>query len=219
MLTALPGGTGRLPGLRQHLHLRPGVLPRFLRDRLHHHPAAGARPPTKLGIDLIWFGVLICANMQTCFMHPPFGFALFYLRGDRAEDVKTSDIYLGAIPWVGLQLLLVALLIAFPGMVTYFACSGGPVRPQQDQDRGAGVRRSQLSKPPQLGPGGKGQPPPARPDSAGFVPAAVVRCAGQAASAGGPGPVAAAEIQLSRVSSDAFAGAGFRACRRAAGSS
>ena len=59
----------------------------------------------KLGIDLIWFGVLLGANMQTSFMHPPFGFALFYLRGivSRAE-VPSSDIYWGAIPWVFLQL-------------------------------------------------------------------------------------------------------------------
>lgn len=73
-----------------------------------------------LGIDLIWFGVMICANMQTSFMHPPFGFALFYLRGIAPKSVSTRDIYLGAIPWLILQLILVALLIAFPEMVTYF---------------------------------------------------------------------------------------------------
>ena len=61
----------------------------------------------KLGIDLIWFGVLIGANMQTSFMHPPFGFALFYLRGIAPPSVSSSDIYLGAIPWVVLQLILV----------------------------------------------------------------------------------------------------------------
>ena len=61
-------------------------------------PAAEA-----LGIDLIWFGVLLGANMQTSFMHPPFGFALFYLRGIAPPQVKTSDIYWGAIPWVVLQ--------------------------------------------------------------------------------------------------------------------
>ena len=72
----------------------------------------------KLGIDLIWFGVLLCVNMQTSFMHPPFGFALFYLRGIAPKEVKSSDIYLGAIPWVFLQLLLVAILIFWPGMVT-----------------------------------------------------------------------------------------------------
>lgn len=72
----------------------------------------------KLGIDLIWFGVLLCVNMQTSFMHPPFGFALFYLRGIAPKEVKSSDIYLGAIPWVGMQLILVAVLIFYPGMVT-----------------------------------------------------------------------------------------------------
>jgi tripartite ATP-independent transporter DctM subunit len=55
---------------------------------------------SKLGIDLIWFGVLICANIQTSFMHPPFGFALFYLRGIAPRSIKTADIYWGAIPWV-----------------------------------------------------------------------------------------------------------------------
>ena len=74
----------------------------------------------KLGIDLIWFGVLLGANMQTSFMHPPFGFALFYLRGVASKEVKSSDIYWGALPWVGLQLILVAILIFFPEVVTYF---------------------------------------------------------------------------------------------------
>lgn len=74
-----------------------------------------------LGIDLVWFGVMICANMQTSFMHPPFGFALFYLRGIvPREQVKTRDIYLGAIPWLVLQVILVAILIAFPELVTFF---------------------------------------------------------------------------------------------------
>ncbi len=72
----------------------------------------------KLDINLVWFGVLLCVNMQTSFMHPPFGFALFYLRGIAPKEVKSSDIYLGAIPWVGLQLFLVAVLIFWPGMVT-----------------------------------------------------------------------------------------------------
>jgi tripartite ATP-independent transporter DctM subunit len=74
----------------------------------------------KLGIDLIWFGVLICANIQTSFMHPPFGFALFYLRGIAPPSIKTSDIYWGAIPWVFLQVILVIILIFWPGSVTYW---------------------------------------------------------------------------------------------------
>jgi len=67
---------------------------------------------------LIWFGVILCVNMQTSFMHPPFGFALFYLRGVAPKEVKSSDIYWGAIPWVGLQLIMVALVMAFPILVT-----------------------------------------------------------------------------------------------------
>ena len=74
----------------------------------------------KLGIDLVWFGVLICANIQTSFMHPPFGFALFYLRGIAPPSIKTSDIYWGAIPWVFLQVILVVIVIFWPGSVTYW---------------------------------------------------------------------------------------------------
>jgi tripartite ATP-independent transporter DctM subunit len=74
----------------------------------------------KLGIDLIWFGVLLCVNMQTSFMHPPFGFALFYLRGIAPKEVKSSDIYMGSIPWVVLMLIMVGIVIAWPELVTYF---------------------------------------------------------------------------------------------------
>jgi TRAP-type mannitol/chloroaromatic compound transport system permease large subunit len=71
----------------------------------------------KLGIDLIWFGVLLGVNMQTSFMHPPFGFALFYLRSVAPKEIKTSDIYRGAIPFVLIQLVMVGLIIAFPQLV------------------------------------------------------------------------------------------------------
>ena len=57
---------------------------------------------------LIWFGVMLCVNMQTSFLHPPFGFALFYLRGVAPKEVKSSDIYWGAMPWIGLQAIMVA---------------------------------------------------------------------------------------------------------------
>ncbi|TAJ24195.1 MAG: TRAP transporter large permease subunit [Reyranella sp.] len=69
---------------------------------------------------LIWFGVMICVNVQTSFMHPPFGFALFYLRSVAPKEVKSSDIYWGSIPWVVLQLVMVAIVIAVPQTVTYF---------------------------------------------------------------------------------------------------
>ena len=72
----------------------------------------------KLGIDLIWFGVLLAVNMQTSFMHPPFGFALFFLRSVAPPSVKTTDIYWGAIPFVCIQIIMIGLVIAFPQMVT-----------------------------------------------------------------------------------------------------
>src|SRR6185437_1798229 len=75
---------------------------------------------SKLGIDLVWFGVLICANIQTSFMHPPFGFALFYLRGIAPKSIKTSDIYWGAIPWIVTMVILVGIVIVWPQTVTYF---------------------------------------------------------------------------------------------------
>jgi TRAP-type mannitol/chloroaromatic compound transport system permease large subunit len=89
-------------------------------------PAAHA-----LGIDLIWFGVLIAMVMQTSFLHPPFGFALFFLRsvapageyadavtGKKIRGVSTAEIYWGAIPFLVLQLVMVGLLILFPSLVT-----------------------------------------------------------------------------------------------------
>ncbi|HZX28465.1 MAG TPA: TRAP transporter large permease subunit, partial [Telluria sp.] len=66
----------------------------------------------------IWFGVLLGVNMQTSFMHPPFGFALFYLRSVAPKEVKTSDIYWGAIPFVLIQVIMVSLIIFFPNLVT-----------------------------------------------------------------------------------------------------
>jgi hypothetical protein len=85
----------------------------------------------KLGIDLIWFGVLLAVNMQTSFMHPPFGFALFYLRsvapakqyvdkitGKMTAPITTGQIYWGAVPFVVIQVIMVGIVIAFPGLVT-----------------------------------------------------------------------------------------------------
>jgi tripartite ATP-independent transporter DctM subunit len=83
----------------------------------------------KLGIDLVWFGLMICANIQTSFMHPPFGFALFYLRGVAPPTVRTADIYWGAVPWVVLQVILVAILIFWPQSVTYWIDRGPKIDP------------------------------------------------------------------------------------------
>jgi tripartite ATP-independent transporter DctM subunit len=72
----------------------------------------------KLGIDLVWFGVLLAINMQTSFLHPPFGFALFYLRSVTPRSIRTTEIYWGSIPFVAIQILMVAIVIAFPRIVT-----------------------------------------------------------------------------------------------------
>ena len=86
----------------------------------------------KMGIDLVWFGVLLAMNLQTSFLTPPFGFALFYLRSvapakdyidritkKRVAGVKTTDIYAGSIPFVLMQIVMVVALIVFPGLVTF----------------------------------------------------------------------------------------------------
>jgi len=77
-------------------------------------------PEAAQSAALVWFGVMLCVNMQTSFMHPPFGFALFYLRGVAPKEVKSSDIYWGALPWVGLQMIMVLLVAALPQTVTAF---------------------------------------------------------------------------------------------------
>lgn len=70
-----------------------------------------------LGVDLIWIGILLAVNLQTSFLTPPFGFALFYLKGVAPPEVKTRHIYQGIIPFVIIQLLFLILLIIFPGMI------------------------------------------------------------------------------------------------------
>jgi len=98
----------------------------------------------KLGIDLIWFGVILGVNMQTSFMHPPFGFALFYLRsvapkepyadrltGKQMPGVTTGQIYWGAVPFVIIQVIAVGIVIAFPAMVMHYKGSGPQVDPSK----------------------------------------------------------------------------------------
>jgi tripartite ATP-independent transporter DctM subunit len=99
-----------------------------------------------LGIDLIWFGVILGVNMQTSFMHPPFGFALFYLRSVAPRDsfldrvtgkltpgVTTGQIYWGAVPFVVIQLIMVISVIMFPGMVTHYKSGLSTVDPNKVQ--------------------------------------------------------------------------------------
>jgi TRAP-type mannitol/chloroaromatic compound transport system permease large subunit len=71
-----------------------------------------------LGIDLVWFGVMLAMNLQTSFLTPPFGFALFYLRGVAPPELRTSDIYRAVIPFVLIQVVALAILVLFPGIVS-----------------------------------------------------------------------------------------------------
>ena len=72
-----------------------------------------------MGVDPIWLGVLIAVNLQTSFLTPPFGFALFYLRGVAPPTVSTADIYRGVTPFVFLQILLLCLLLIWPSLATW----------------------------------------------------------------------------------------------------
>jgi tripartite ATP-independent transporter DctM subunit len=77
-----------------------------------------------LGLDLVWYGVVLGANLQTSFLTPPFGFALFYLRSVAPPEVKTRDIYRGVIPFILLQLLVLVSIIMFPGIVGFLPSLG-----------------------------------------------------------------------------------------------
>jgi TRAP-type mannitol/chloroaromatic compound transport system permease large subunit len=72
-----------------------------------------------MGIDPVWLGVMMAINLQTSFLTPPFGFALFYLRGVAPDSVKTSDIYKGVIPFILIQMMMLMLLSIFPGIATW----------------------------------------------------------------------------------------------------
>lgn len=84
-----------------------------------------------LGIDLVWFAILLCVNMQTSFMHPPFGMALFNLRSVAPREVRSSDIYWGAIPFICIQIAMVGVLIIWPWMTYPFGERVRPIGPPQ----------------------------------------------------------------------------------------
>jgi tripartite ATP-independent transporter DctM subunit len=118
---------------------------------------------SKLGIDLIWFGVIMSVNMQTSFMHPPFGFALFYLRsvapresyvdrvtGKTIEPVTTGQIYLGAIPYVAIQILMVVLVISFPSMVMVYKSGEVQLDKKQIEQQFKSIAPPPVSAPPPL---------------------------------------------------------------------
>ncbi|WP_150286965.1 TRAP transporter large permease [Rhabdaerophilum calidifontis] len=131
----------------------------------------------KLGIDLIWFGVILGVNMQTSFMHPPFGFALFYLRsvapkapyldkvtGREMAPITTAQIYWGAVPFVVIQCIMVALVILFPQMVMHYKGTQVQADPKAIEQQ-----LKNLSIPGLDGPGG-GLPGLAPPGGGGGLP-------------------------------------------------
>ena len=72
-----------------------------------------------LGVDPVWLGIMIAINLQTSFLTPPFGFALFYLRGVAPDSISTKSIYMGALPFVLIQIFVLILLASFPIIVTW----------------------------------------------------------------------------------------------------
>jgi TRAP-type mannitol/chloroaromatic compound transport system permease large subunit len=143
LLTSLPGGqTGFLIFVNIMVFLLAFFLD-FFELAFIIIPLLGPAAE-KLGIDLIWFGVMLGVNMQTSFMHPPFGFALFYLRsvaakepykdkltGIMTEPVTTGQIYWGAVPFVVIQCIMVGLVIFFPRMVMHYKSSTPDVDPSK----------------------------------------------------------------------------------------
>jgi TRAP-type mannitol/chloroaromatic compound transport system permease large subunit len=132
----------------------------------------------KLGIDLVWFGVLLAINMQTSFMHPPFGFALFYLRsvaatndyddkltGKRIAKVTTGQIYWGAVPFVIIQVIMVGIVIGFPALVSRDLDTG----PKVDIDK---AFRDMQTAPKEPAAGGSSLEPAAAASASGAASAA-----------------------------------------------
>jgi TRAP-type mannitol/chloroaromatic compound transport system permease large subunit len=174
LLVSLPGGaTGFLIVVNVMVFLLAFFLD-FFELAFIIIPLLGP-PAEKLGIDLIWFGVILGVNMQTSFMHPPFGFALFYLRsvapekeyvdkvtGLKMAPVTTAQIYWGAIPFVVIQCIMVALVIIFPQMVMVYKNTGTQLNQQQVDDALKNITIPGLGGPPGGGglPGLPGLDPP-----------------------------------------------------------
>ncbi len=118
LLTQLPGGVfGAMLAVMLVMFLLGFVLD-FIEITFVVVPIVG---PILLamGLDPVWLGVMIAINLQTSFLTPPFGFALFYLRGVAPESVTTGHIYRGVMPFIGIQLLMLALLAFWPALATW----------------------------------------------------------------------------------------------------
>ncbi|GAB4532909.1 MAG: TRAP transporter large permease subunit [Pleurocapsa sp.] len=123
LLTNLPGGTIGFLLINMSVIFILGFFIDFFEIAFIVIPIF-APVAQQLGLDLVWYGVIIGANLQTSFLTPPFGFALFYLRGVAPPEVKTEEIYRGAIPFILLQLFVLILIIAFPQLVSFLPSLG-----------------------------------------------------------------------------------------------
>jgi tripartite ATP-independent transporter DctM subunit len=118
LLTGLPGGTAGAVIVVMLVMFLLGFVLDFIEITFVVVPIVG---PVLLamGLDPVWLGIMIAINLQTSFLTPPFGFALFYLRGVAPPELETTAIYRGVLPFVVIQLLMLVLLAAWPALVTW----------------------------------------------------------------------------------------------------
>ncbi|MDH4096638.1 MAG: TRAP transporter large permease subunit, partial [Betaproteobacteria bacterium] len=117
-LTGLPGGAVGAMIVVMGLMFLMGFFLDFIEITFVVVPIVGPAL-LMLGLDPVWLGIMIAVNLQTSFLTPPFGFALFYLRGVAPPQVTTMHIYRGVIPFIVLQLLMLVILALFPAMATW----------------------------------------------------------------------------------------------------
>jgi TRAP-type mannitol/chloroaromatic compound transport system permease large subunit len=117
-LTGLPGGAFGAMVVVMALMFVMGFFLEFIEITFVVVPVVGP-VLLQLGLDPVWLGIMIAVNLQTSFLTPPFGFALFYLRGVAPPEVTTLQIYRGVVPFVTMQLLMLVILAIFPAMATW----------------------------------------------------------------------------------------------------
>jgi tripartite ATP-independent transporter DctM subunit len=118
ILNNLPGGTFGAVLVVMLLMFLLGFVLDFIEITFVVVPIVGPILLT-MGLDPVWLGIMIAINLQTSFLTPPFGFALFYLRGVAPEEIKTQEIYKGVMPFIAIQLVTLAMLALWPGLITW----------------------------------------------------------------------------------------------------
>ncbi len=118
-LVNLPGGVGGFLFFSMLVVFLLGFFIDFIEITFIVVPLLAPIAIGTFGLDPVWFGVLIAMNLQASFLTPPFGFALFYLKGVAPPSIKTTDIYRGIIPFIIIQVIALLLIVFFPGIVTW----------------------------------------------------------------------------------------------------